>query len=603
MPFAASTPPVRPARALGRFELRALLAKTDRSLLWEVHDPRVAQDLLLLMPRTQPADDAALQRWLQSARKAARLSHPQLAPAIEVGEHERWPYAVYDRAGASTLAERRSREGEAAADVARWMKQALEGLAFAHESGAVHGDLQSHLLLLGENGQVRLMGLEVALEPEGDEPSERTTLPRSLSVDPATLRSQRAGAQRDVLALGLVMHELLATQPALDEPDTGRVIERLPPQGRELVRLPWTLPRPVPEALRAIVNRATDRQERQRYRSARTLARALEGWLDAEAGQETSPHALLLERVRQIGALPAMPGASRRAARLALLERERTIELAELVLQDVALSFDLLRAVNTAEVRGTQVAGNGPVLTVRRAISMVGLDGVRRAANALRPWPGPLNESATRALQTLIDRSKHAGRVAQSLRPAGYDAEVVYLVTLLQNLGRLVAHYHFPEEMAQILRLMQPGEPARAGEPAPPGLSETAAAYAVIGTDLESMGAAVARHWSMDASVLHLIRRLPTSAPVRHVDNDDDMLRAVGSAANEAIEAICLPARLVGPALDRVAQRYVRALDITPRDLLAAVQATQHCGDEVDEEERGMTGAGARGFRNPETAR
>ena len=89
-------------------------------------------------------------------------------------------------------------------------------------------------------------------------------------------------------------------------------------------------------------------------------------------------------------------------------------------------------------MRGAQVAGSGPVLTVRRAIAMLGLDGVRRGALALRPWPGPLGaEDAARSWPRLVERCKRAGRVALALRPAGYDAEVVYLITLLQNLGRL----------------------------------------------------------------------------------------------------------------------------------------------------------------------
>ncbi len=46
----------------------------------------------------------------------------------------------------------------------------------------------------------------------------------------------------------------------------------------------------------------------------------------------------------------------------------------------MALSFELLRIVNSAQVRGTQIAGNGPVLTLRRAIALMGVDGVRRAA-------------------------------------------------------------------------------------------------------------------------------------------------------------------------------------------------------------------------------
>ncbi len=101
-------------------------------------------------------------------------------------------------------------------------------------------------------------------------------------------------------------------------------------------------------------------------------------------------------------------------------------------------------------------------------------------------------------------------------RPA-YDAEVVYLITLLQNLGRLVVHYHFADEAQQIRRLMQPAASAREGEPEDPGMSEELASFAVLGADIEAIGAAVARWWGLDESVLAMIRRLPLATPVRSV--------------------------------------------------------------------------------------
>ena len=260
------------------------------------------------------------------------------------------------------------------------------------------------------------------------------------------------------------------------------------------------------------------------------------------------------------------------------MDRERTNELAEVVLQDLALAFEMLRWVNSVQVRGTQMAGSGPVLTIRRAIAMLGLDGVRRAALGLRDWPGPLNEGAAQALQLRFDAAKRAGRVAQALRPAGYDGEVVYLVALLQNLGRLVTAYHFPDETQQIQRLMQPLPPLQAGEPEQAGMSEQAASHAVLGTDVEGIGAAVARHWGLDDSVLHLIRRLPLATQPRGVDNDDDMLRAVASCANEAIDAVDLPAARRPQALRRVAQRYARALRISFNDLQDALKESRAAG-------------------------
>ena len=563
-------------RRFGRFQLLELLGRSVRTMAWRVVDPQARQELVLVLPRVQPGSPGSLQLWEQGARRAARLEHPHLARPVELANHEGWPYVAYESAKAETLLARMGQQGLPGREAATVIHQVGEALAYAHEAGVVHGDLQAHLVLLPESGPAKLLGLEVALGALEAHPRDAREARAAEAVAQADrLRGQREAAQRDVLALALLIYPALTGQMPLDEPDTGKVIERMPPLGRDLVRLPWTTPRPVPEALRAIANRATDRQERQRYRSARTLVHALDGWLRADEAAEGGALALLLDRLHAVGVLPASPGGADRAARLAMMERERTIELAEVVLQDPALSFELLRAVNTAQVRGAQVAGAGPVLTVRRAIAMLGLEGVRRAALGLRPWPGPLDERGARDLKELMQRSQRAARVAQMLRPAGYDAEVVALVTLMQNLGPLVIQYHFPEDSLQIRRLMLPGPPAEPGGAEEPGMSEQAASFAVLGIDVETVGSAVARHWGLDESVAVMIRRLPQATAVHMPESDDEFLRTVASCANEAIEASALPAARSQAAVSRVVQRYARPLGITLQMLQEALMASR----------------------------
>lgn len=547
----------------GRFQLLRLLGKSARTMLWLAIDPRSAQEILLILPRAQPTGAADLEGWMSVARKASRIDHPGLPSPFEVGEHERWPYAAYDRALGVTLAERLTGKGMPGSDVASWAVQALQGLAFAHEAGVAHNDLQPYMLLLDDQGTARIIGLEVACSHGRDDAD---------ALGATALQAQRRAAERDVMALGLILHQALSGQPALDQTDIGMAIERMPPLGREIVRLPWSTTHAVPEPLRVIVNRATDRQERQRYRNARTLLRALEGWIQVDAGQGGGPLVLLLDRMRASGLLPASPGGAARVARLVLLERETTNELAEIVLQDLALAFELMRTVNGAQVKGVQMSGNGAVLTIRRALAMLGLEGVRRAALSLRDWPGPLSVAAAAELEQLMNLAKKAGQIAVWIRPAGYDAEVMYLLAMLQNLGRLIVQYHFPDEAQQIRRLMQPAPAARQGDPDDPGMSEESASYAVLGADIDVLGAAVARHWGLDEGVQTMMRRVPTSTPVRAADGDADLLRLAASAANEVVDTTLLPAHKQGPALQKVAQRYGRVLGLSLKDLQAVAQ-------------------------------
>jgi non-specific serine/threonine protein kinase len=170
-----------------------------------------------------------------------------------------------------------------------------------------------------------------------------------------------------------------------------------------------------------------------------------------------------------------------------------------------------------------------------------------------------------------------AGHTAVALRPKGYDAQVVYLIAVLQNLSRLMLRYHFADEAEQIEQLTKASPANReTGAREQPGLSEEAAAFAVIGVDIESLGTAVGRHWGLADDVMHMVRRLPAEAPVRKPDSDAEILRLVGSAANDAVDAINVN---VGPraitAIGQVAQRYARALNINARDLTDALQAAR----------------------------
>ncbi len=562
-----------PIRAFGRFELQRLLGKSAATMVWLALDLRSGAELMLTLPRVQPVDAAALEQWLRDARLGARLDHPNLARVTETGTHEHWPFLAVERGQRVTLLQWLAAHPHSRpADAVGWVCDLLHGLAFAHDAGIAHLDPQLHSVLIDERGNACLMALGAA----GGSARIASTRSheRTLALDPDELRARRAAAARDLLACGVLLHRLLTGQSALDQPDTALVIARIAPLGRELVRLPWSTPQPIPEALRAIANRSTSGQERLRYQNARTLLGALTGWLESQAADAGGPVGLLLDRLRTVGHLPALPGLAARVARVTSLESQRTDEIADQVLDDTALSFELLRTLNSAQVQGTQVQGNGPVLTLRRIISLIGVNGVRLAANTLRSWPGPLAPPQAAALQALLGRVRLAGHTAQALRPKGYDGQVVYLIAVLQNLGRLMLGYHFADEAEQIRQLTQPAPANGATEPEQPGLSEEAATFAVLGVDIEALGAAVGRHWGLGDDVMHMVRRLPSGAPVRKPDTDADRLRLTASAANDAVDAA---SRGTGPhsveALGRVAQRYGRALGLSARDLTDGLQA------------------------------
>ncbi len=564
-------------KRFGRFELRALLHKSQRSMLWLVFDTHHRQEMLLMMPREKPVGEAAMLHWLKTMDTAARIHHPNLAHVVETGRVDPWPYVAYDRALGETLEERVKRTGDPLPlDAAGWAAQALEGLAFAHEAGHAHRDLQLAHLVIDAGHHVRILGLEVAqdqLPPDADFNASR--------------RAAREAAEDDVASIGLVLHRLLTGQPVLDETDLQVAMRRMQPQGQELVRLGWETPYPIPDPLRAIVNRATDRQARQRYHLARSFWRALDGWRLSAEQDDGGPIALLKDKMQRFGHLPSTTTRLLSTAMSSAMASQHASELAALALKDMALTLELLRRVNNAMRQQGHPNSGGTVLNMQRAIAMLGLNGLEDAARALKPWPGPMNDGQANFMQSLMRRVQRAGLVAQALRPAGYDAEVVYLINLMQNLGRLLVQYHFPDDAQQIRQLMVAPEPTE-DQPNPRGMTEQSAAYAVLGCDLESLGLAVARYWGLGEELQHMMHRPPQDAPVRHADGDTEILRLTCGLANELIEALSAPERKRQTAIELATRRYARALNLGLRevyDALGTLQSSANGGRRSDSED------------------
>ncbi len=579
MAAASTHTPNQPSAApkqFGRFALNQLLGKSSASSTWLAHDPRLDQDVLLFVPRTAPTKAHLKEAWIEHAQHASRLKHPNLAPILEVGEHDGWPYMSCARGKTKTLAERLSTgTAPTPVEVATWMSDLVDGLAYAHEAGIAHYDLGLHNVLIDSAGRATLAGLGAGLTAE--------TL-QFLSRHETDRQQIRADSERDVLMAGLLMHRVLAGHPALDDNDLGSAASRV---GLEIVRLPWTTPHTVPETLRAIVNRATDRQHRQRYLNARTLLSAIQSWLKTNEQEGGGPLLLLLDRLNTVGHLPNRPGTEKALMTILPQEQLRVDDFVDVIVKNPALVWELLRSVNTATYRST--SSDDGVTTIGRTVVLLGQQGLRKVASGLRAWPGVLEAQASKtdaesaqaaqlALQTELRLTCIAGHAARLLAPFSVHDEEASIAAMSQRLGWLLILYHFPEEAAQITKLMQPGPPPQEGDAPTPGMTQEAATAAVLGIHLDDLTAAVMKHWGMHERLLAACRPLSKSTPVRHPHETAEILRAVASLANELVNAANLKVETakVVTAIYHASTRYARALDLAPKECqLVLEQATR----------------------------
>ncbi|MFM2403472.1 MAG: hypothetical protein RL223_1352 [Pseudomonadota bacterium] len=555
-PGAAPASPGALAR-FGHFQLLRVVGRSAQSVLWLAMEDGQDQELWLLVAARPLPTPAALQQWREIAGRAARTAHPGLADVRALGAEGLLPWLCYVRGESVTLSEMISPSGLPPRETLRGLPQVLQGLGVAHDGALVHGDLQPWSLVRDAQERWSLLGLGLSFQAQAQAELERGSDERQRAVD------------HDLLSLGLCLHWALCGRPALAEPDIGAAAARLPPRGQESVRLPWREDLRLDEPLRTLVDRATARQLRQRYGNARTFEQALGAWLRGHGGPDLLP--LLLDRVRQGGLLPSRPQQTRLLERLDLLAPTARIEqLAEQLIEDESLTLELLRQANQAGMRGSLGEGSGTILTLRRAVALIGTDGVRRATRGLRAWPGQLDADAAQTLQAALHRVRQAGVLARALRPAGYDAELVTVLVLLQSLGLLVLLHHLPSPMQQVRRLMQPGG-GEDGEPARAPLGERAAALAVLGFEIDQVGLALLRAWGFDVAALWMARPLPSDALPPRRDRDVDLLRATASCALELVVHEGQPWALQVQGVRRVEQRYGRLLGVDEPTLLRAL--------------------------------
>ncbi len=280
-----------------------------------VEDHRTGREAV----RTRLVEDKELRgrgfvaRSVRELLVTGRLAHPGVAPVHDVGrDGAACPYVVRGSVGRrretfDDLVLRSSARDRAwpLAKVVGVLGRAAEALAFAHDRGWAHGDLQPRHLAASDDGATEVAGWAFA-QPLGgveghDTPDVDISLDDLAVADPSHGRVERtlsAGAftapelaegelpdaRSDVYALGALLYLLLAGHPPYGERGPGRSSLEV---RRDLMAGP---PLPVgqvnplaPAALRAIVQRAMARTPDERFPDAHAFRRALDAWIGSNA--------------------------------------------------------------------------------------------------------------------------------------------------------------------------------------------------------------------------------------------------------------------------------------------------------------------------------
>ena len=203
---------------LGSFEL---LEKIGQGAMGSVFKARQKdRDRLVAIKILSPRlarNEEFVARFRREARAAARLSHPNIVGAIDVGESQGFHYFATEYVEGETLAdvlrrERRLPEARAVA-IATEVARALD---HAHARGIVHRDIRPANIMVAADGSVRVTDFGLAKPIGRDAPSgdRERFLGTPAYVAPEQLRSEPdIDCRADIFSLGVTLFQMLTGGP------------------------------------------------------------------------------------------------------------------------------------------------------------------------------------------------------------------------------------------------------------------------------------------------------------------------------------------------------------------------------------------------------
>jgi serine/threonine protein kinase len=289
---------------VGQYKILERLGGGALGDVFRARDTRAGRTVALMVPPPElVASPTRRARFLEDARTAAKLNHPNIAMLFDIVEQDGGCYLAYEFAAGPSL---RDEMGGAALEVRSALHLAAhiaDALAEGHAKGTVHGDLRPDTIVVTPKGSVKVLNFGMAMWTTGGlARAKAATAPESLDREEALVAAylspeQALGAtadpRSDLFGLGVVLYEMLTGQSPFAAATPRETIMKVVAQKRTR---PSAVKPDLPAELDTIVMKLLARELGARYQAAgvvaadiRRIASELDAKLDEPAPRVSRP--------------------------------------------------------------------------------------------------------------------------------------------------------------------------------------------------------------------------------------------------------------------------------------------------------------------------
>jgi serine/threonine protein kinase len=248
-------------QTIAHYQVLARIGEGGMGVVYKAHDfHRQCFVALKVLPHDRIADEERKRRFIQEARTASALNHPNIITVHDIACDGGLDYIAMEFVDGKTLDELIGHKCMKLGDVLKYGVQIADALAAAHAAGIIHRDLKPANIMVMDSGRVKVLDFGLAkLVETGPSDDGTTQLAQTESgailgtfayMSPEQAEGKKVDARTDIFAFGAVLYEMITGRRAFQgqspagtlgaimnqEPKAiGEIREDTPPELEKLV--------------------------------------------------------------------------------------------------------------------------------------------------------------------------------------------------------------------------------------------------------------------------------------------------------------------------------------------------------------------------------
>lgn len=276
-------------KRIGRYHIERKIGEGGMGEVYLASDTELERTVAVkILPTELAAKEDRMRRFVQEAKSAAALNHPNIAHIYEIGEQDGVNFIAMEFVDGLTLRQLMHDRPSDLTKMLRYLQHAAEGLAKAHSAGIVHRDIKPENLMVTREGHVKILDFGLAKLVGPQDLSDNTDSDAATAIlkqhsTPGTIlgtmgymspeqargKIDEIDNRSDIFSFGCLLYEVLTGRKPFEGSDAIDTLNKII---REPAAPISTLNPDAPADLQRVVRRCLAKDPDERYQSMKDVA-------------------------------------------------------------------------------------------------------------------------------------------------------------------------------------------------------------------------------------------------------------------------------------------------------------------------------------------